>query len=260
LSCGGLAPNGAGRWTPGACSSTKGIGASCAAHAECGSGFCNNGACAAMSGLGGQCGSNTQCTSGYCDTGNGTSHTEKCMPNGFGQNGDICSDDKQCGSLNCAGLAPNGQGGWTPGQCASKKTIGSKCSAHSQCGSGYCDAGDGTSKTGECMPNHDGQTGDACSNDNQCVSQNCSGLTQSGGNWVPGTCANAFALGKSCSGNSQCASGYCDSGNGTSRTNQCMPNGNGHSGDTCSNHNQCASRNCVGLHASGNQWVPGTCQ
>jgi hypothetical protein len=97
--------------------------------------------------------------------------------------------------------------------------------------------------------------------DNQCLSLVCSGLNQDGsGAWVPGACASKKALGDSCMQNYQCASSYCDSGNNTSRTDRCMPNTNGMSGDICSHNNQCASRNCVGLHASGNQWIPGTCQ
>ena len=140
--------------------------------------------------------------------------------------------------------------------------LGGNCSAHEQCGSGFCDAGWNTSKTNRCMPNKNGQTGDICSNDNQCGSPLiCSNLQKdASGAWIPGTCASKLSLGGGCSQNYHCSSGYCDSGNNTSRTDLCMPNRNGQTGNICSNNNHCASNNCVGLRAQGNIWIPGQCQ
>ena len=259
LSCVGLRQNAAGAWVPGACAAQGAAGASCTAHAECSSGFCDPTprTCANKSALGAACSANVQCLSSYCDAGDGTSKTNRCMPNGFGQNGDICSHDKQCGSLNCAGLREAG-GAWIPGACAAKRTLGASCSAHAQCGSEYCDAGDGTSRTNRCMPNQNGRDGDICSHDNQCLSHTCAGLRASGGAWIPGACADKAPLGGSCSQHFHCTSGYCDSGNGTSRTDRCMPNRDGRGGDICSHDNQCLSNTCAGLtrNASG-AWVPG---
>ncbi len=212
--------------------------------------------------LGDTCFANTECKSGYCDAGDGTSKTNRCMPNNNGRPGDICSHDDQCASHNCAGLRPHSDGkNWIPGQCSnsSTKPLGMYCFSNSQCSSGYCDRGDGTSKTSLCMPNRNGRIGDICSHDNQCTSGICEGLRASGGQWIPGRCGNKFALGHNCSQNHQCASGYCDAGNGTSRTDRCMPNRNGRSGDICSHDNQCTSGNCEGLRASGNRWIPGKC-
>jgi hypothetical protein len=211
--------------------------------------------------LGTSCSANLQCSSRYCDAGWGTSKTNRCMPFGNGNIGDICSNDNQCSSHVCAGLTTDAQGNWVPGACATKKALGDACSQNYQCASGNCDAGWGTSKTNRCMPFANGNIGDICSNDNQCSSQVCAGLTTDAqGNWVPGACATKKALGDACSQNYQCASGNCDSGWGTSKTDRCMPFGNGKSGDICSNNNQCSSQVCVGLHSQGNVWVPGVCQ
>ena len=70
-----------------------------------------------------------------------------------------------------------------------------------------------------------------------------------------------LGLGKICTDNYACASGYCDRGDGTSETSLCMPRrGAGLTGDSCSNDNQCKNRACVGLYADrdGN-WQPGRC-
>jgi hypothetical protein len=232
--CQGLAQNAAGAWVPGVCATLGALGAACSR--------------------------NDKCSSGYCDAGNGTSKTNRCMPNHRGQVGDICSNDNQCAQENCLGLRQDRTGAWIPGVCANKSTLGAACSQNYQCGSGYCDTGNGTSKTNRCMPNHTGTVGDICSNDNQCVLQICQGLHKdAAGAWVPGMCANKGALGAACSQNDKCASGYCDAGNGTSKTNRCMPNRNGQVGDICSNDNQCTTQVCGGLHQAGGAWVPGIC-
>ena len=235
LNCGGLMQNNVGEWVPGACAGKRALGAGCSANSQCGS--------------------------AYCDAGDGTSKTNRCMPNTNGRDGDICSHDNQCASLNCGGLTQNSAGAWVPGACADKRALGAACSGNSQCSSAYCDAGWGTSKTNRCMPNRNGSNGDICSNDNQCVSVVCAGLrTDSSGNWIPGACASKKALNDPCSQNYQCASGYCDSGWNTSKTDRCMPNTNGRPGDICSHDNQCTSRVCVGLRAQGGVWIPGSCR
>jgi hypothetical protein len=232
--CGGLAPKPGGGWQVGQC------------------------AASAQKPLGETCFTNAQCQSAYCDAGDGTSKTNRCMPNHNGQTGQICSHDNQCSSLNCNGLS--NVGALVPGMCAPKRALGGACTANTQCASTYCDGGDGTSKTWRCMPNRDGQDGDICSDDRQCVSLNCLGLTQANGAWVPGVCSSKKALGASCGANNQCASSYCDAGDGTSKTNRCMPNRDGRNGDICSDDRQCASLVCAGLTTnSSNQWVPGAC-
>lgn len=305
--CGGLAPTAAGGWQPGRCSASdkKPLGDYCFGNSQCESAYCDAGegtsktnrcmpnrdgqdgqicshdnqcaslncsgvsnlaaavpgTCAPKRALGVTCSAHNQCASAFCDAGFETSYTYRCMPNRDGRVGDICSHDKQCALLNCSGLVQNSVGEWVPGVCAAKRALGDLCSANNECNSAYCDAGDGTSKTSRCMPNRNGRNGDPCSNDNQCASLVCAGLARdAAGNWMPGTCATKLALNDSCTQHYQCASGYCDSGWGTSQTDRCRPNGDGRTGDVCSHPNQCASRDCVGLRAAGNVWIPGTCR
>lgn len=69
------------------------------------------------------------------------------------------------------------------------------------------------------------------------------------------------ANGTQCIENQECASNYCDNGEGTSRTRLCMPAARTGTGtDPCTHDNQCASNSCAGLarNAAG-AWVPGTC-
>ena len=146
------------------------------------------GTCASKLSLGGGCSQNYHCSSGYCDSGNNTSRTDLCMPNRNGQTGDICSNNNQCVSLICDGLTKNASGVWIPGTCVSKKSLGASCSNNIECGSGYCDSGNNTSRTDLCMPNRNGQTGNICSNNNHCASNNCVGLRAQGNIWIPGQC------------------------------------------------------------------------
>jgi hypothetical protein len=180
------------------------------------------------------------------------------MPHDSGQIGDMCSNDNQCASLVCAGLHQE-SGAWIPGSCGDKKILGDFCSQNYQCASSYCDTGNNTSRTDRCMPYQNGQDGNICSNDSQCISLVCAGLHQQSGAWIPGSCAGKKALGDFCSQNYQCTSGYCDTGNNTSRTDRCMPHSGGQLGDICSNANQCSSLICAGLHQQSGAWVPGSC-
>jgi hypothetical protein len=162
LNCAGLRQDNVGAWVPGACAGKRGLGAPCSA--------------------------NNQCNSAYCDAGDGTSKTNRCMPNRNGSIGDICSHDAQCASNVCAGLARDAAGNWVPGTCATKKALNDACSQNYQCASGYCDSGWGTSKTDRCMPNQNGRSGDICSHNNQCASRVCVGLRAQGNAWIPGQC------------------------------------------------------------------------
>ena len=236
--CGGLTQNSSGNWIPGRCAVAGPLGAACFNH--------------------------QQCASGYCDAGWGTSKTNRCMPRGAtGTTGQLCSNDNQCASSNCSGLAQNIAGEWVPGTCGAKLGLGMTCYANYLCSSGYCDRGDGTSKTSKCMPAAGaGTIGQTCSHDNQCATANCAGLRQdSYYNWLPGSCAAKRVLGNMCTTNGQCASTYCDAGDGTSKTSQCMPRGRtGTPGQICSHNNQCVSGTCSGLAPNPNgTWTPGSC-
>jgi hypothetical protein len=249
------------------CSTAGGPGAcvvpTCRTDADCSSGRTCQGASCVVAGA--ACTSHAQCSAGLlCDAGNGTSHTGLCVPApGTGAPGDLCSHDNHCRSGNCSGLQPDQAGGWRPGRCSAvaQKGLGEYCFSHPQCASGYCDAGDGTSKTQLCMPNRNGVTGDICSRDDQCASLNCGGLAPAaGGGWQPGHCSASATkpLGDSCFGHGQCASGYCDGGLGTSNTWRCLPNRDGLPGQICSHDNQCASLNCSGLSSTAAAGL-GTC-
>jgi hypothetical protein len=140
---------------------------------------------------------------------------------------------------------------------------GTQCTENRECASTYCDNGPGTSGTRLCLPRaRTGLGTDPCTNDNQCASNLCFGVTRdAAGNWVPGTCVSPRALGETCIRNDQCASTYCDTGFNTANTNKCMPRGGaGQGSDPCTHDSQCASSRCAGLvrDAAGN-WMPGTC-
>jgi hypothetical protein len=78
---------------------------------------------------------------------------------------------------------------------------------------------------------------------------------------IAGRCATRNGLGTACSGNPDCASGYCDRGNNTGHTNLCLPSPQtGGPGDLCSSDRQCVAGKCANLTitASGNR-VPGRC-
>lgn len=162
--CFGLTRNAAGDWVPGRCVAPRALGATCIA--------------------------NDQCGSTYCDTGLNTANTNKCMPRGgTGQDGDLCTHDRQCASNGCAGLTRNGAGDWVPGHCVAQGALGASCSTNAQCRSTYCDAGFNTANTNKCMPRGGtGQGGDPCTHNSQCASSRCDGLTQVGGAWQPGRC------------------------------------------------------------------------
>jgi hypothetical protein len=185
--------------------------------------------------------------------------------------------DNICGSSS-RGLTATCPSGKTCASCRTSKdlvtadwfcdcvgaALGQPCNNNYNCASGSCDRGDGTSKTGLCMPRAGtGKLAELCSNNNQCVTGRCQGLFQDvSSTWHPGRCGGntKSGLGEPCATNADCASAYCDRGDGTSKTSLCMPNGNGRTGDTCSHPNQCSSRACAGLHAQGNAWIPGRCQ
>lgn len=138
-----------------------------------------------------------------------------------------------------------------------------KCSENDECVSGYCDRGDGTSKTSLCMPAaNTGVVSDPCSNDNQCASRYCANLTADAqGHWLPGQCAAKAELGEWCSNNGNCASTYCDAGANTAKTNLCMPRGGtGQINEPCSHNTQCGTGYCANLfRRPDSSWIPGQC-
>jgi len=143
--------------------------------------------------------------------------------------------------------------------------LGQHCTTNCDCGSGWCDSGDGTSKTGLCMPKPGtGNINDLCSDNKQCASGRCGDLFQDlSSNWHPGHCSSVLKspLHDYCSVNSDCISNNCDRGDGTSKTSRCMPWGpTGKTGDWCSNNNQCSKGVCMGLQQDANKnWLPGHC-
>lgn len=143
------------------------------------------------------------------------------------------------------------------------KGVGTSCGHNTECKSGFCDAGNGTSKTNKCIPGPaKGGTDDYCSNHNQCSTGKCAGLRPSNsGGWIGGKCTGKRDLAKSCASHGECKSGFCDAGNGTSKTNKCIPGpAKGTAGDYCSNDNQCSTANCKGLRPNGSGgWIAGTC-
>jgi murein DD-endopeptidase MepM/ murein hydrolase activator NlpD len=152
--------------------------------------------------------------------------------------------------------------GWAMAQ--GSRDLKDPCSDNSQCTSGYCDAGWGTSQTNRCVPGPGGgRKGDYCSNHNQCRSAKCDGLRKSSsGGWIGGKCRGQKDLGETCSTNPDCESLRCDRGWGTSHTERCVPGPNaGRAGDYCSNDNQCALWNCAGNEptGSGGSWTGGHC-
>lgn len=69
-----------------------------------------------------------------------------------------------------------------------------------------------------------------------------------------------IASGRPCIENQECASNYCDNGDGTSHTRLCLPaGGTGLGGEACTNSNQCAANSCVGASQNGGNWTPGAC-
>lgn len=68
------------------------------------------------------------------------------------------------------------------------------------------------------------------------------------------------ANGKPCIENQECASNWCDNGDGTQKTRLCMPAPRtGLGGDLCTHDNQCAANLCFGITTNAGKLVPGTC-
>lgn len=193
------------------------------------------------------CTDRTQCQSGYCDAGWGTSKTNRCVPGPRkGRKDEYCSNDNQCRSAKCVGLRPSGSGGWIPGSCRGQRDLKVPCSNNADCESDFCDAGWGTSKTNRCVPGPNaGQSGDYCSNDNQCRFWNCAGNNPTGsGGWSGGTCAARLTLGTECRNHNQCLTEVCHPGLGFG----CVPkDGEGERGQFCTNDRQCSSAHCASL-------------
>jgi hypothetical protein len=131
---------------------------------------------------------------------------------------------------------------------ASKAPRGARCPhGNGDCASGFCDAGMGSGNTNTCVPRvGTGKVGDYCSQDAHCATKSCSRHP----------CEGKKPLGASCpGGNKECASGFCDAGLGSGKTNKCVPAaGSGGTGEYCSQdaHCRCASGFCDAGMGSGN--------
>lgn len=197
-----------------------------------------------LSPLGASCTGDTACMSGRCDA---ASNTRTCIPmDGAGNLGDHCTHTNQCANKNCRID--------TSFTCEAPVALGQVCRWNEGCQSGRCDVASGTPD--RCIPPDGwGNVGDYCTHPNQCQNKNCGSSTH--------RCEAPGALGAACAANGQCASGNCDAGDGTSRTNRCMPHHHppsGVRGDICSHDLQCISGACDGLHPQGNAWIPGHCR
>ena len=173
--------------------------------------------------LGDACIDNGRCDSTFCDTGTGSGGTNRCVPQaGTGTTGQYCSQNAHCQSKRCSAQ-----------KCASAVGLGEPCpGGNSQCTTGYCDSGSGSGGTNKCVPKAGtGAVGQYCSQNAHCASQICSG----------GKCKAKADLGEPCpQGNTQCLSGYCDTGMGSGGTNRCVPkSGTGKTGDYCSQNGHC---------------------
>jgi hypothetical protein len=125
---------------PGAGSSGKPNGASCADGAECTSGVCNAGACVG-NGLGAPsgspCASNAECASGACEGG-------ECSAGSDLPTGSSCSADGECASSACTdGVCSSGSSGTggTNGSGTGSGAPGDDCSLGTECQSGLCVSG-----------------------------------------------------------------------------------------------------------------------
>jgi hypothetical protein len=227
---------------------------SCTSNAQCTSGtYCSGGACVSKKLNGNTCSSANECQSGNCVDG-------YCCNTACGSSCDACNvsgalgtctvvPSGSTGSPNCSPYVCNGTNASCPGSCTIdancstgyfcsggacvvKKTNGSTCSGASECQSGFCV--DGYCCNGACSGscnacNLSGNLG-SCTN----VSAGSAGAPSCSPYVCSGTSASCPS---SCSGDSQCASGfYCSGGTCVSKKTN---------GTTCSAANQCQSGNCV---------------
>jgi hypothetical protein len=152
------------------------------------------------------CRQSNECRSGACDVGWGTSQTGTCVPApGTGRTGEYCTNHKYCKSVSCSGhnRPPRHRG-----ECIGTRTVelASRCIGPSDCRSGTCDTGSGTSQTGLCVPAPGtGTVGTFCTNNKYCKSGVCTGHTSRD---KQGFCAPATVSGR-CPDSSSCPPGKC---------------------------------------------------
>lgn len=179
-------------------SSGQKLGRFCTAHGECASGLCDTregagcvpkgdgqhgdvctdhlqcesrrcvlaagkavGACSQSSlPLDASCSTHEACASGLCDP----RPLAGCVPDGDGEQGEICTDHNQCLSKKCMLVEQY------RGKCsAAGKALGESCSTHPSCASGLCDP----RPLAGCVPNRNGKRGEICTDHAQCLSQRC---------------------------------------------------------------------------------------
>jgi hypothetical protein len=194
-----------------------------------------NGACRY---IGESCTRNRDCTFGRrCDVGPTTQNTGRCVPNdGTGDPGDFCSHNNQClpGDFCRIGSGQN------YGACAERGPLGAACTNNVQCTSGACDT-----SAQRCVPiNNTGSTGNFCTQDAHCASNDC----------LSNVCRSFAPIGETCSNGRRCAGGRrCDSGIGTQNTGKCIPDdGKGQPGQFCSHNNQCLTGDFCRLESGQN--------
>ena len=129
----------------------------CATSATCSLGTNGEGICTARPGLGDDCSGGKICAAGrICDP-----HNRCKADDGEAPLGEYCSHNEQCSSSATCDLDSSGQG-----TCISRPGIGGDCSRGKICAGGRrCDG------SNHCTPGpNEGEPGEYCSNDNQCLS------------------------------------------------------------------------------------------
>jgi hypothetical protein len=145
---------------------------------------------------------------------------------------------------------------------ADKRKLEQSCRHSNECATGACDVGWGTSQTGTCVPPPGtGKAGEYCTNNKYCKSANCSAHDKPPRHWGKCVGSATVRLGSRCSVASDCRSGACDIGWGTSQTRLCVPMpGTGTTGTFCTNNKYCSSGICTGHTSRDKRGVCGVAQ
>jgi hypothetical protein len=211
-------------------------GKMCGIDQDCQSGHCLNGICV-------ECATGTDCQSGLCDANTHTCTTATCL-DGVKNGGET---DVDCGGPVCPGCA-NGLNCTLGTDCQSGHCVNGKCvqcSVPADCGastvchtftctSGVCGSTFANASTAcstpSCLNSTTVQQGGTCDGAGTCQPGNqvncspyiCSGTACKTSCSSPGDCASGFdcsatnvckkAQGQTCSGGTECASGFCVDG------------------------------------------------
>ncbi len=166
----------------------------------CASGYCSSGVCRAVTGIGSTCSGTQSCVTGYCDVAANPRVCRDTKPAGASCNNPyecasgycleqqfppysrICGTPSQGSYCNGSDLSVCGQNFYCNGaSCRPKFSLGASCSFSNQCLSGYCN--------GTCQNDPGGAVrspnGFACSQNQNCASNNCDNGICRGTPFVP---------------------------------------------------------------------------